>query len=416
MSLPQGTVTAGFAKDDAFMRYLAFDLGAESGRAVMGTLEGNRLELQDVHRFPNRSVRVLDTLYWDALRLFAELKEGLTAAARRSGPEIQGIGIDTWGVDFGLLGSDGKLLANPRHYRDAANSGMMEEAFRIVPCEELFRRTGIQFMQFNTLFQLLALKRTRSPAIEKAETLLMMPDLLNYWLTGEKRTEFSIATTTQFYDPTMRQWAADLLSALDLPHEILPSVAPSGSLLGPLRPEVALEAGCGEIPVIAPAEHDTGSAVVAAPGSGSDFAYISSGTWSLMGIELPAPLITPETLSANFTNEGGADGTIRLLKNIMGLWLVQECRRCWAQKGRDLSYAELAEAAREAPAFGAVIEPDDARFLAPDNMLEAIRSFCLKTRQTPPQGYGATVRCCLESLALKYRWVLEKLERFKGSK
>ncbi len=395
-------------------KFLAFDLGAESGRAVVGFFDGERLRLDDAHRFSSRSVRALGTLSWDVLGLFHELKQGLSMAVAAHGPDIAGIGIDTWGVDFGLLGRDDVLLGNPRHYRDHANDGMLEAAFEIAPREQIFDRTGIQFMQFNTLFQLLSLKRAKSPLLEKAETMLMMPDLLNFWFTGVKATEFSIASTSQMVDPRTRTWAKDLVERFGLPAHILTDIVPTSALIGSLRPDIAAEAGCGPISVYAPGEHDTASAVVAVPASTPDYAYISSGTWSLMGVETREPRISDETRAYNFTNEGGACGTIRLLKNIMGLWLVQECRRAEARRGTDYSYAQLAQMAADADPFGPLIEPDTPEFLAPPDMLKAIAEFCAKTGQPPPEGIGATVRCCLESLALKYRWALERLEEFRG--
>lgn len=397
-------------------KFLAFDLGAESGRAVIGFFDGKRLRLEDAHRFPNGPARVLDTLYWDALRLFMELKQGLTRATSVHGREISGIGVDTWGVDFGLLGRGDVLLGNPRHYRDHGNDGMMEAAFEVVPREVMFNRTGIQFMQFNTLFQLCALKRMQSPLLDAAQTLLLMPDLFHFWFTGNKQTEFSIASTTQMYDPLGKAWAIDLVQALGLPADILPRIVPTATVLGPVRPEIEAETGCGAVQVVTPAAHDTGSAVVAVPASTPDYAYISSGTWSLMGIEAAEPHITQQTRQANFTNEGGAGGTIRLLKNIMGLWLVQACRRAWARHGTDHSYAELTALAAQAAPFVSLVEPDDPSFLAPADMPAALAAFCIRTQQPAPQGPGATIRCCLESLALKYRWVLERLETFRGAR
>lgn len=397
-------------------KFLAFDLGAESGRGLVGFFDGERLRLEDVHRFPTGGTRVLDALHWDALRLFDELKRGLSKAVAAHGREFEALGVDTWGVDFGLLGRDDSLLGNPRHYRDHGNDGMMEAAFAVVPRDRIFARTGIQFMQFNSLFQLLALKQHGSPLLDVAQTLLMMPDLFHFWFTGVKSTEFSIATTTQFYDPQGRAWATDLLAELGLPTHLLTDIVPTATPIGTLRADIAEQAGCGPIPVVAPAEHDTGSAVVAVPAATPDYAYISSGTWSLMGIETAEPRISAQTLAANFTNEGGAAGTIRLLKNIMGLWLVQECRRSWARHGQEYSYAELTERAAEAPPFIALIEPDATPFLAPDDMLSAIYDFCEQTGQPRPTNVGATARCCLESLALKYRWALERLEAFRGQR
>jgi rhamnulokinase len=400
----------------ATTKFLAFDLGAESGRAVIGHFDGERLRLEDVHRFATGSTRILDSLQWDALRLFTEIKRGIGLAVQAHGADFAGIGIDTWGVDFGLLGRNDTLLGNPRHYRDHGNDGILEAAFEIVPRRELFDRTGIQFIQFNSLFQLLALKRMGSPLLDVATTLLMMPDLFNFWLSGEKATEYSIASTTQILDPFKRTWDLDLVGRMGLPTNLFTDIVAPGGRIGTLLPHIAEETGCSRAPILAPAEHDTGSAVVAVPASSPDYAYISSGTWSLMGIEVPQPVINEATAAANFTNEGGACGTIRLLKNIMGLWLVQECRRSISRQGVDLTYAHLTEGAAAAPPFGPLIDPDAEGFLAPNDMEAAIEAFCLSTGQTPPQGADALIRCCLESLALKYRWTMERLEEFRGSR
>ena len=397
-------------------KYLAFDLGAESGRGVVGFFDGERLRLEDVHRFANGPVRVFDTLHWDVLRLFSELKNALGLAAAKHGKEWAGIGIDSWGVDFGLLGKDDELLGNPRHYRDRLFDGSIEAACEVVPREEIYGRTGIQFLQFNTLLQLYALKRRDSPALTSAKTLLFMPDLLNFWFTGVKATEFSIASTGQMLDPFTRQWAKDLIGKFGLPTAILTDILEPGAKIGELRGEIASETGCGAIAVFAPAEHDTGSAIVAVPASSADYAYISSGTWSLLGVELDAPRVSDATREANFTNEGGVCGTTRLLKNVMGLWLAQECRRTWARQGENYSYDDLARMAETAPPFHSLIEPDNARFFAPLDMPQAIKNFCVETGQTPPESAGAVIRCCLESLALKYRWGVEKLEEFRGAK
>ncbi len=395
-------------------KFLAFDLGAESGRGVVGLFDGETLRLEIPYRFGNRPVRLLDTQYWDAPGLFASLKQGLSMAATSYGRQFSSLGIDTWGVDFGLLGRDGALLANPRCYRDRGNDGMMELAFATVPREEIFARTGIQLMQINTLFQLLALRQQRSSLLDVAETLLMMPDLLNYWFTGEKVSEFSIATTSQCYDPSTKDWARGLLRRLELPADLFTPIVQPGATIGTLRADIADEAGCDPMPIVAPAEHDTASAVVGVPASSPDYAFLSSGTWSLMGIETTTPQLSEATQAANFTNEGGACGTIRLLKNIMGLWLAQECRRGWARQGTSYSYDDLAQLASEAPPFVSLVEPDDPAFLAPDDMIAALRAFCARTGQPVPETPGAVMRCCLESLALKYRWTLERLEAFRG--
>lgn len=395
-------------------RFLAFDLGAESGRAVTGFFDGAKLRLQDVHRFPTGGIRIVDTLHWDALRLYAEMKRGLAMAVEAHGADFTGIGIDTWAVDFGLLGKDDVLLGNPRHYRDHANDAMREAAFEIVPRETIYARTGIQFLQFNTLYQLLSLQKAGSPLLEKAQTLLMMPDLFHFWLTGVKTTEWTNATSTQLVDPETRTWADDLIAAFQFPRHIFTEIVPAATSLGPLRPEIATEAGCGSVQVIAPGTHDTASAIVAVPASTADYAYISSGTWSLVGIETPSPIISAATAEADFTNEGGVCGTIRLLKNVMGLWLVQECRRSFARLNADYSYATLAKLAEQSPSFGPLIDPDAPAFLAPDDMVESINAFCARTGQNPPDSVGCYIRCCLESLALKYRWVIEHLEAVRG--
>ena len=394
--------------------YLAFDLGAESGRAVVGSFDGEKLELSTLHRFPNGPVRVFDSLYWDVLRLFGEMKAGLALYRRQFGSRLEGIALDTWGVDFALIGRNDELVGNPHHYRDPRTEGMLKVAFERVPREEIFQYTGIQFMEINTLYQLLSMKLSQDPALDQAEALLMMPDLFNFWLTGVKACEFSDATTTQFYDPRERDWARPLLQRLDLPTRILQEVVEPGTVLGLLQPAIADEVGLQGVSVIAPACHDTGSAVAAVPAQSGDYAYISSGTWSLMGVENAEPVIGEESLRYNFTNEGGVCGTFRLLRNIMGLWLVQECRRTWAHAGEDLSYSEITDLAERAPAFGPLIEPDSHEFLRPGDMPSRIREVCARTGQSEPETKGEIVRCALESLALKYRWVLEKLEVMLG--
>ena len=395
-------------------KFLAFDLGAESGRAVTGFFDGTMLRLEDVHRFATGGTRVLDTLYWDSLRLFDEIKRGIRLAVQTCGSNFKGMGIDTWAVDFGLLGKNDILLGNPRHYRDHANDGVMERAFQTVPREAIYGRTGIQFLQFNTLYQLLSMQQAESPLLANAHTLLMMPDLLHFWLTGVKVTEWSNATSTQLADPHTHTWSEDLIERFGLPRGIFTDIVPAGTLLGTLRRDITDETGAAGLQVIAPATHDTGSAVVAVPASTTDYAYISSGTWSLVGIESPVPLISPQTAKYNFTNEGGACNTVRVLKNVMGLWLVQECRRSFARGGHDHSYATLTMLAKQAPGFSAIIDPDDPAFLAPEDMVKEIQQFCQRTGQVAPQDEGAIIRCCLESLALKYRFVVEGLEQVRG--
>ena len=390
--------------------YLAYDLGASSGRAVVGRFDGNAVELEEIHRFANGPVSVAGGLYWDALRLYEEMLAGLRKCVQISGPELAGIGIDTWGVDFALLDDGDELLGNPHCYRDPRVKGMMEKALGLVARGDIFEQTGLQFLEINTLYQLLSLAERNSPQLRMARTFLMMPDLFNFWLTGRKVCEFSNATTTQFYNPRTGGWATDLLRRLNLPFGMLPEIVQPGTSLGPLRPEIAKDAGIRSGEVIAPACHDTGSAVAAVPFSDADAAYVSSGTWALLGAELPAPAVTPEALRHNFTNEGGVCGTYRFLKNITGLWIVQECRRIWENQGHAYSFADLVRMAEAAPALTAFIDPDHSDFLAPGDMPARIRAYCRRTGQTEPATEGAVIRCALESLALKCRCVLEDLE------
>ncbi len=400
--------------DAAHRRLLAFDLGAESGRAILGMFDGATLRLEEIHRFANGPVPVFAHLYWDVLRLFGEVREGLRVYRQRHGAQLDSIGVDTWGVDFALLGRGDVLLENPHHYRDPRTDGMMEAAFALVPREEIFAHTGAQFMRLNTLYQLLSLKLAGSPILDAAQTLLMMPDLLNFFLTGRKACEFTNATTTQFYDPVHGRWATALLDKLALPSHILGEIVEPGTPFGELLPAVREEAGLGAVRVVTPATHDTGSAVASIPTSAADYAYISSGTWSLMGAELRAPRIDAAALAHNFTNEGGVGHTFRFLKNIMGLWLVQESRRNWQREGRTWSYAELTALAAGAPAFAAVIYPDAEVFMPPGDMPGRIRQFCRQTGQPEPETEGTLVRVVLESLALRYREVLQSLEQILG--
>jgi rhamnulokinase len=396
----------------ALQSFLALDLGAESGRAMLGQFDGERIRLSEIHRFPNGPVRLPDGLHWDVLRLWAEIKQGIALAARGEVP-LAGLGIDTWAVDFGLLDRKGALVGNPYHYRDGRTDGMLDEAFGRVPRAEIFAQTGIQFLQINSLYQLLAMVVGRSPQVDIAHTFLTIPDLFNNWLCGQAVAEFSNATTTQCYNPRQGDWAREMLQRLGIPPGIFPPIVPPGTNLGPLLPHVAEEVGLpaqAGLPVIAPACHDTGSAVVAVPAAAPGFAWISSGTWSVVGAEVPEAVINDHSLRYNFTNEGGACGTFRFSRNVMGLWLVQECRRTWAQQGEAHSYDALTEMAAQAAPFQAVIDPDDGEFFKPGDMPARIRRFCQATGQPVPQDKGAILRCALEGIALKYRWVLERLE------
>lgn len=395
--------------------YLAIDLGAESGRAILGTLgEEGRLSLEEIHRFANGPVTLPDGLHWDVLRLWNDIKIGIGQAAGKRRLNLSSIALDTWGVDFGLLDRQGALLGNPFHYRDSRTDGMLPEAFQRMPREDIFQSTGIQFMQINTLYQLLAMVLGKSPLLDAAQSLVMIPDLFNYWLSGILTSEFTDATTTQCYDPLNRKWAWPVLEALGIPKHLFQPVTQPGTILGPLLPFISKETGAGKVPVIAPACHDTGSAVAAVPAEGKHFAWISSGTWSIIGTEASEPGITAETLKYNFTNEGGVAGSWRLCKNIIGLWLVQECKRTWAFQGEDLSYDQITAMANNARPFLAVIDPDDIVFLHPGDMPARIQTYCQRTGQKIPETKGEIVRVALESIALKYRWVLERLEEVTG--
>jgi rhamnulokinase len=396
--------------------FVAVDLGAESGRVLAGKLSEGRFELEEIHRFPNGPVRIGDHIYWDVLRLWTEVKNGLALAVQKYGSQVASIGVDTWGVDYALLDSNDELVGNPYHYRDKRTEGMFEVAFQKVPRDEIYRRTGIQFMRLNTLYQLLSMVVQKSPQLKIAKTFLMMPDLFHFWLSGEKVNEFTEATTTQFYDPRKSDWAKSMLRKLGIPTRILNCpIVPAGTVLGELRQHVADEVrATHQIKVVAPASHDTASAVAATPLSDENAVYISSGTWSLVGMEIREPIITDKSLAFNFTNEGGVYGTFRFLRNVTGMWLIAECRRIWAREGNEFTYDQLTQMAAEAQPFKCFVDPDDPRFLAPENMLDAIRSFCRDTNQPEPETVGEFVRCCLEGLALKYRWVIERLEELTG--
>lgn len=395
-------------------RFLAFDLGASSGRGIVGTLDNKRLSIEELHRFSNGPTTILGSMYWDVLRLFGEMTDTLSRYAQRYGKELSGIGFDTWGVDFGLLGKDGTLSGNPYHYRDSRTDGMIEEACKRVSRQEIFEATGIQFMQLNTLYQVFSMVINQSPILDVVDTMLLMPSLFIYFFSGRKINEFTHATTTQMYDPRAGTWAYSMLKKLGIPTDMLTDIISPGTIVEELFPAIANMTGLGKIPVIATAGHDTACAVAAVPAKGEDWAYLSSGTWSLLGLEISEPLINTDSLRYNLTNEGGVGNTYRFLKNIMGLWLVQECRRVWEREGHALDYGTLIQEAKEAKPFTAIVDPNDNRFLNPPDMPKAIRQFCESTEQQPPATRGEFVRCALESLALKYRAVLEKFEQLRG--
>jgi rhamnulokinase len=401
--------------------YLAVDLGASGGRVLAGSFDGKRLWLEELHRFENAAVPAAGGLFWDLLRLWGQVCQGLRLAGSRFGSAIRSVGVDTWGVDFALLGRGDVLLENPHSYRDLRCDGMLERAYEILGRDEIFAQTGVQFMPINTLYQFMSLRAAGSPLLDAAESLLLMPDLFHWLLTGVKSNEFTNATTTQFFNPTQGRWAFELLERLDLPTRLLGEVVPPGTRLGPLRRDVAAETGLTGAGVVLPGTHDTASAVMAVPATGEasrqpDWCYISSGTWSLMGVEVVQPVINDECRRLNFTNEGGVGETIRLLKNITGLWLVQECRRVWQKSGRDYAWEDLNHLSAAAAPLASLVNPDDAAFQAPGDMPEAIREYCRRSGQPVPSDEGAMVRCALESMALKSRWVLEGLERLTGGR
>lgn len=389
--------------------YLALDLGAESGRAMLAKLRDGRIELTEVHRFSNSAVRLPSGLYWDSLHLFEEICRGIRMAAEH-GAEPEAIGIDTWGVDFALIGSNGELLQNPRHYRDNRTKGISREVFETVPRAEIFRHTGIQFMEINSLYQLYAIRRDSPLILDAAAKLLFMPDLFNFFLTGTYASERSIASTSQFYDPVKKSFATDMLRRLGIAGGFLATLVDPGAELGPLLPHVAEHCKLKrEVPVYATASHDTASAVAAVPSlDRENWCYISSGTWSLMGVELDGPVIDDASLEANFTNETGVAGKIRFLKNIPGLWLLQECRRAWAKRGREYSYAELMERAAAAKPLDVTLDLDE--FNEPGRLPEKICEYCRKTSQAVPSDEGSMTRVILESLAARYAQVLDSIE------
>ena len=376
--------------------YLGIDLGAESGRVMAGAWNGRQLRVEELHRFSNGPVNIAGSLRWDVLRLWSEIQHGLSIAAKHFGDEVVSVGVDTWGVDFVLLTKSGEMLGQPYHYRDARVNGMFDYAFKRVPRAEIFAQTGLQFMELNTLYQLIALQRASPDLLAAADCLLMMPDFFHWCLCGSRVAEFTDATTSQCLNPTTRDWAFDLLGKFDLPAGIFPKIVPPGTEIGRLRESVSAHTGLGPIKVITPPTHDTASAVAAIQTGNTGkttWAYISSGTWSLMGVETQNALLSDRVLQLNLTNEGGIDGTFRLLKNIAGLWLVQQCKRTFEARGRNLDYAELARLAEESPSTGVIINPDDPRLAKPPDMPAAIQSLCRETHQPPPQTEGALVRC-----------------------
>ena len=388
-------------------RVLSFDFGASSGRAMLAEFSGGKIEMREIHRFSNDTVTVNGTMYWDILRLFFEIKTGITKAVNSGG--FDAIGIDTWGVDFALLDKRGKLIGNPVHYRDARTNGIPDEVFKNVPKSEIYADTGIQYMRINTLYQLMYLKNHEPEQLENAEKLLMIPDLFAYMLTGEIKEEATIASTSNLFDPYKKDWNRRLLNKLGLPERLFAPIINPGSVYGMLSDDICAELGCKKVPVISVCGHDTASAVAATPSLTDDFVYISCGTWSLFGIETAEPVLTPEAERLNFTNEGGFNGTVRFLKNIMGLWLIQESRRQWKREGDDVGFDTLEKEALAAKAFRCFIDVDDPSFETAGNLPTRVLEFCRKTGQYVPQNRGEIMRCIYESLALKYKHTFNML-------
>lgn len=388
-------------------RVLAFDFGASSGRAIIGCFDGDKITLEEVHRFSNDPVSVGGTVYWDVLRLFYEIKQGIIKAKIAGG--FDSIGIDTWGVDFGLIDSEGKLMENPVHYRDARTVGLVDEAFKTMPKEKLYGITGIQFMELNTLFQLISLKKYRPWMLERADKMLFMPDLFGYMLTGKMCAEYSIASTSQLIDLDKRTWSKKILDAFGIKESVFAPLVQPGTVLGELSKEICEECGVDPVPVISVCGHDTQSAITSVPCEDGDFAFLSSGTWSLFGTELDKPIVNETSMNINITNEGGFDGSTGFLKNIIGLWLIQESRRQWKREGKEYSYADLEKLALAAEPFKCFIDPDAPEFVPHGNIPERVREFCRKTGQYVPETVGEIMRCIYESLAMKYRLTFEKL-------
>ncbi|MBD0349229.1 MAG: rhamnulokinase [Thermoleophilia bacterium] len=393
---------------------VAADLGAQSGRVALGRFDGERLTVSTVHRFANVPVRTRGRLQWDILALYQGVLDGLRAAAREAG-RVDAVGVDSWGVDLALLDRAGRLLQNPVHYRDARRASAVDRVLAEVPPRELYERTGTQLMPINSIYELAAMAAEHDPVLDVAETMLLMPDLLHYWLGGPRASEFTNATTTQLLDPREGGWALDVATRLDIPARLLPEIVAPGTVLGPLSADVAEETSLTGASVVAGATHDTAAAVAAIPFRTAGSAYISAGTWSLVGLEVKEPAIDDRTFAANLTNEGGVAGTFRLLRNVTGLWLLHECRRMWALDGRDYSFEELVALAEDAPALRSLVDPNHALFAPPGDMPRRVREFCARTGQGAPEEPAAVVRCILESLALKHAQTIGLLREATGA-
>lgn len=391
-------------------QYIAVDLGAESGRVMLGTVSAEELGLQEIFRFPNQPIKEDGRLKWNFGELFSHIKTGLAKAIKQSEVEVSSIGVDSWGVDFGLLDEKDQLIENPYHYRDSRTDGIMEEAFALMSKRDIYENSGLQFMQLNTIFQLFSMHLADSEVLAKARKLIFIADLVSYYLCGRAYAEYTLASTSQLMDMKTGQWSQRIFDKLGLALDIMPEVVGSGTVVGQLKPEICAELGCGPVSVVAVGSHDTAGAVAGVPAKGDRWAYISSGTWSLMGIETPEAIIIDKSFEYSFTNEGGVEGTIRFLKNLTGLWLLQECRRQWEREGTDLSYAELTSMAERAEPFAAHLDPDYSEFLAPGNMPEKINKYLVNMGQSKIDDKGQIVRIILENLAFTYRSVMAAIE------
>ncbi len=399
-------------------KILAFDFGASSGRAMLFQYDGKKITIDEIHRFSNDPVTVTGGMYWDFLRLFHEVKQGILKCVNGGHGDIQAIGIDTWGVDYGFFDINGQLLGNPHHYRDTRTDGMIEKvAEKVGGKEYIYEKTGIQFATLNSLYQMYASLDCGDPTIKAAKNVLFAPDIFNYFLTGVMKNEYTMASTTQLLDPYTKDWCWELIEKVGLPKEIFGEIIKPGQVVGMLTDELCEELGCAKIPVIAVGAHDTASAVASVPVTeGDDYVYISSGTWALLGVENDEPIISETSLKFNFTNEGGVGDKIRFLRNIMGLWIIQESRRQWQREGKDYSFNDLEQQAWQAKPFESLIDPDYAAFGVPGNMPKRIKEFCEKTGQAVPQTPGDVIRCAAQSLAFKIAMSVDGMEETLGRK
>ena len=400
----------------ANLKMLAIDLGASSGRGIVGSFDGKKITLDVNHRFPSEPVTAAGAFSWDVLRIFHEIKNSLRKCALSDDKDIVSMGIDTWGVDFGFIDKKGRLMANPVHYRDSRTDGIIEYCDRFIPRNELYNITGLQFMNFNTIYQLAASKRDEPVYVENADKVLFMPDLLNYFLTGEKYAEYTIASTGAILDAKARAVSSELLAKFGIPESLFAPIVQAGHRVGKILPVILEDIGDIKADVVNVAAHDTASAVLAVPAKTDDFIFLSSGTWSIMGSEVKEPIISDESFKYDFTNEGGVENTIRFSKNITGLWLKEESKRQWAREGKDYTHDELSDMAMASAPFASLIDPDDAAFSVPGNLPLRIAEYCKNTNQHIPENEGEIMRCIFESIALKYRYVADRIDELKGTR